>query len=209
MSGLACGPDRETLQKEKARKQAAETLRAVADKADAEVAKEEAELARVKATEAMYERKSWAKLMRDGTLGPFASIELKARADAGGQIEAIIRDGSEIKKFGEPLSALLNEAAVDARAIDPFAVKAEESRAATAIAAMARVERVDGIELGFSELGRVDPPEAEITVWGYLVVWFHQGAVVGFVVHSKQALELDAVVAETSRLVELMRAELP
>jgi hypothetical protein len=209
ISALACGPDLETTRREKGQREAAANLNAAADRLDAEVAVEEAELAHMKAIDAMYERKAWAKLLRDGTLSSRASNWLRTRAAEGGEVESIIHEGRKIVDFTKPLSAVLNEATDDAHAVEPFAVKVDAHRVKSAIAAMARVETVDRNDIGFTEIGQLAASEHEVAGWGYLVAWFHQGALVGFVYQSKQALELDALVAETSPLVERMRTELP
>lgn len=206
---LACGPDIETQRREEGAKKIAANLEASADRADAEAAAMDAEIAHDKAIEAMYERRSWAALRRDGDLGHRSSIWLRTRAKQGRELESLIDEGRQIEDFTKPLGPRLNEATDDNRAVEPFAVKADAHRVKTAFAALARVATIDGIDVGFTELGHDSATKTGIDDWGYLVAWTHYGALVGFVYHSKQALDLDALVAETSPLVVLTRAELP
>lgn len=140
-------------------------------------------------------------------MGPRAALWLEARAEAGGAIETIIRQGSNIDAFTKELAPRLNEATDDTRAVEPFAVEVEDYRAKPAITAMARKKQLGLIELGFGELDHTS--EADADDWGYLVAWYYRGAVVGFVYHATQQLELDAVETETASLVEMLNAELP
>jgi len=206
---LACGPDREQLTQQKAAEQAAEILKDSASKRRADAEAIQADADRMRARMEMYKRRSWAKLRQSGELGPHAGVWLEARADQGGAIEAIIHKGRNITALTKDLSPALNEATDDARAVEAFAVEVEAERATPAIMAMARNRELGPVRIGFGELGHTSEGEPPTDDWGYLVAWFHHGAVVGFIYHSTRQLELDAVETETAKLVESMRAELP
>ena len=76
-----------------------------------------------------------------------------------------------------------------------------------AIGDMPRVEVVDGVTVGFRQMDQVDT-STRVKERGYLVMWRHENHLVGFVYRSTRTINVDQLVAETPRLIELTQRTL-
>ena len=92
--------------------------------------------------------------------------------------------------------------------IEPIYQEVEDGDGADvdkAISDMPRVEVIDGLTIGFKQLDETSA-EAVVKERGYLVTWREGNHLIGFVYRSKKTIDLEALVAETPRIVSLVRS---
>jgi len=103
--------------------------------------------------------------------------------------------------IGEPLGEGIGESG------DEGAGAQSTEKADQAIAAMPRVEVIDGLTIGFKDLTSTTAKE-RIKESGYLVIWRTDDHLIGFVYRSRQTVDIDKLVADAPRLIALVRAAL-
>ena len=70
-----------------------------------------------------------------------------------------------------------------------------------------RVEVIDDVTVGFKQMDQLDA-HTDIKQRAYLVMWRHEGFLLGFVYRSVRTIDVDKLVAETPRLLRLSNAAL-
>lgn len=200
---LGCGPDQAALHRQHPEHRSRESLA----RFDLRMSQE---LARTDAIDAMYERKAWADIRR-GWLGPRARDWL-SRADASATLEGLIQGGRPKAELSIAVSDDLNLACGAASAVEPFAAPLRAFGVVAARSAIEALPAVPGIadaHVITRELGHAVDRRTGVDDRGWLITWLYEGALVGFVYHSKTALTLAEVHERVPALVGVLQAALP
>ncbi|MCH9682316.1 MAG: hypothetical protein K0V04_12835 [Deltaproteobacteria bacterium] len=210
---LDASKDKASELADKTADKAAELADKTADKA-AELGNEAVDASKKAAGElADATKDAFEDLTNDGELSPSAKAWLAARAadasDASDSVESVLVKGVQLAPVAVEASKLLAEAIDRDTAIEPIFQKASADRAKidAAIGKMPRVEVVDDVTVGFQKMDAFDGAD-HVEQRGYLVMWRYEDHLVGFVYRSKQTVDVDALVAETPRLIALTQKAL-
>ena len=133
-------------------------------------------------------------------------------------IETILACGTQVAptaiEIGTSLSSAVDRDTVFEPIFQSVEVSDEEgaalrtsAEADRAIAAMPRVEVIDGLTIGFKDLTSTTAKE-RVTESGYLVIWRKDGYLIGFVYRSRQAVDLEKLIADAPRLIALVQSAL-
>ncbi len=218
MIGAGCAPDDTAKAKAAVDKTIADANTLAKEGADA------TDRAAAAAKESSEVASAWASDIKrsSGELSATAShwIDDAAALAKGSEatIESILASGTQIAPTAVEIGASLSSAVdrdtvfepifqrVDAPAAEGGALRTSEE-ADKAIAAMPRVEVIDGLTIGFKDLTSTTAKE-RVTESGYLVIWRKDGYLVGFVYRSRQEVDLERLVADAPRLIGLVQAAL-
>jgi len=150
-------------------------------------------------------------LTNDGELSQTTKAWIAEQATKAGSadIESIIQTGVQLTPVALEASKLLADAVDSERAIEPIFQKIDDDPAKVdkAIGDMPRVEAIDGVTVGFKQMDSLDADQS-VKERGYLVMWRHDEHLVGFVYRSKRTIDLQALIAETPRLIALTQQAL-
>ncbi len=153
--------------------------------------------------------RTWADLTDTGELSSRTTQWLRESA-ASTDMRAIAAKGEQIAPVALEIGRTINAAVDSDIAIEPIYQALDGRDPAEvdqAIAAMPRVEIVDGLKIGFAELSRSDAGTS-VSESAYLVTWRRGDRLVGLVYRSKRTIDIDALIAQTPRLVALTQAAL-
>jgi hypothetical protein len=161
---------------------------------------------------ALMAKKAWAGITDTGELSGNAAAWLKERAEVdGATAEKVIAKGVQVAPVALEIALVVNAAVDDDTAIEPIYQKIEgeqnEAEVDTAIASMARVEVIDGVKVGYSQLSQIDASK-KVDEQAYLVTWRRDDRLIGLVYRSKRTIDLDMIVKETPRLMEMTKKAL-
>lgn len=157
---------------------------------------------------AMYDSaaRAWADIPGTGELSETTKAWL-ADATSEEAIATLIREGEQIApvamEIGESVSSAIDSDTV----IEPIYQKVEEGAADevdAAIADMPRTEVVDGLTIGFERLDETSNARM-VEERAYLITWRDGDRLYGFVYRSKRTIDVEKLVADTPRLLELAR----
>ncbi|MEM9452574.1 MAG: hypothetical protein AAGF11_00245 [Myxococcota bacterium] len=150
-------------------------------------------------------------LRPDGELSQTAQawLENKAKQTTETDIETIIVAGVQLAPIALEASRVLADSVDSNTVIEPIFQKIDDDPAKidAAIGNMPRVEALDGVTVGFEQMDQLDA-RTSVKQRGYLVMWRHEQHLVGFVYRSTRTIDIDALVAETPRLVKLTQQAL-
>ncbi|HGG57163.1 MAG TPA: hypothetical protein ENK31_05150 [Nannocystis exedens] len=144
-----------------------------------------------------------------------------ARAEGSGvTIESILASGKQVAPTALEIGTSLASAVDHDRLLEPIFQRIEPAgkdgaadtlrtseRADRAIAAMPRVEVIDGLTVGFRDLTSTTTGK-RVSESGYLVIWRKGDYLVGFVYRSRQTIDIERLIADAPRLIALVRAVL-
>ncbi len=149
---------------------------------------------------------AWADIPDTGELSVTARGWLAGATDSG-NIEAVIREGTQIAPVAVEIGESLSDAVDSETAIEPIYQKVEPGEAEevdAAISDMPRTEVVDGLKIGFKRIDETTNTH-QLKERGYLVTWRDEDRLYGFVYRSKRTIDLEKLVAEVPRLLRLTR----
>jgi hypothetical protein len=158
-----------------------------------------------KATDAAT--KAWADLPGTGELSQSAMTWMKDTAEST-DIRAIVAKGVQIAPVALEIGKTINAAVDGDTAIEPIYQSLDGRDPAEvdkAIGSMPRVEVVDGVKVGFSQLSKVDAGTS-IDERAYLMTWRRDDHIIGMVYRTKRTIDLDMLVKEAPRLIALTQA---
>jgi len=152
-------------------------------------------------------KKAWAGVTDTGELSKNASAWLTDTAkDSAGKVETVVAKGVQIAPVALEIALVLNAAVDDDTAVEPIYQTIEgdrtEAEIDAAIGDMPRIEVIDGVKVGFSQLSHVDASK-KVDEQAYLVTWRREDKLIGFVYRTKRTIDLAMLVTETPRLVAL------
>lgn len=153
--------------------------------------------------------RKWVEDFRnDGELSTTAKAWIGKQASET-SIEGIVVKGTQLAPVAMEASKVLLDAVDSETLIEPIFQKIDEDPKVVdkAIGDMPRVEVVDGVTVGFRQMDQVDT-STRVKERGYLVMWRHENHLVGFVYRSTRTINVDQLVAETPRLIELTQRTL-
>jgi len=199
----------------KAAQTAADSTQKVVDDAGKRVddlGKQAADAAGKAATDAIDSAKSmgtkaWAGLPDTGELSSSAMTWMKDTAEST-DIRAIVAKGVQIAPVALEIGKTINAAVDGDTAIEPIYQSLDGRDPAEvdkAIGSMPRVEVVDGVKVGFSQLSKVDAGTS-IDERAYLMTWRRGDHIIGMVYRTKRTIDLDMLVKEAPRLIALTQA---
>ncbi|MEM7155518.1 MAG: hypothetical protein AAF799_21900 [Myxococcota bacterium] len=147
-------------------------------------------------------------LRNDGELSQSAKAWFKEHATSA-SIEDIVTKGVQLAPVALEASRVLSDAVESDVAVEPIFQKIDEDTAKVdaAIGDMPRVEVVNDVTVGFKQMDQLDA-HTDIKQRAYLVMWRHEGHLLGFVYRSTRTIDVDKLVAETPRLIRLSQAAL-
>jgi len=142
-------------------------------------------------------------LRNDGELSSSAKEWFATRASET-SIESIVVKGAQLAPVALEASKVLLDAVDRETVIEPIFQKIDDDPAKVdaAIGDMPRVEVIEDVTVGFRQMERLDS-STHVAQKGFLVMWRHEDYLVGFVYRSTRTIDLDALVAETPRLLRL------
>ena len=156
----------------------------------------------------------WAtKLAQRGELTETAKLWLKKGAELSqGGIEAVLAKGQQAVPTALAIGGALATAVDSDTMIEPIYQPIGQAgigsaAAEAAIRGMARVEPIDGLQVGFKELTSLDLGH-RVSEQAYLVVWQQSEHLVGFVFRSRRDIAIAEVVALAPKLIGLARGVL-
>ena len=156
----------------------------------------------------------WAtKLAQRGELTETAKLWLKKGAELSqGGIEAVLAKGQQAVPTALAIGGALATAVDSDTMIEPIYQPIGQAgigsaAAEAAIRGMARVEPIDGLQVGFKELTSLDLGH-RVSEQAYLVVWQQSEHLVGFVFRSRRDIAITEVVALAPKLIGLARGVL-
>jgi hypothetical protein len=115
----------------------------------------------------------------------------------------LVAKGAELAPVIVEASRVLNAAVDDETAIEPIYQKIEPGKEAEldeAIAAMPKVEVIDGVKVGFRKLDAIETTKVT-KEQAALVLWRKDDHLVGFVYRTKRTIDLEVLAKEAPRLV--------
>jgi hypothetical protein len=172
-----------------------------------------AEVKRIADATTLAAKKAWAGLTDTGELSKNSEAWLKERAASvdGAAVEKVIDKGVQVAPVALEIALVLNAAVDDDTAIEPIYQKIEgeqsEAEVDAAIAAMPRVEVIDGVKVGYSQLSTLDTSK-KIDEQAYLLTWRRDDRLIGLVYRTKRTIDLEMLVKETPRLMEMTKKAL-
>lgn len=152
-------------------------------------------------------------LAEDGKLSDGAKAWLRQRSsgdNAAGEVEAVVAKGAQLAPVAVDAAGVLNAAVDDETAIEPIYQKVpqgEEAKLDASIAAMPRVEVVEGVKIGFKKLDLIETDKV-VKEQAVLVLWRKDDTLLGFLYRSKRTIDLDKLVKEAPRLIKLTEGAL-
>lgn len=180
-------------------------------------ASEMAQAAGARTAEVAHAAREWAAGLGLGELTESAKAWLRRGAEASASsIEAVLQKGEQVVPVALEITRALVAAIDTDTAIEPIyqevaggstELALRRAEADAAIQGMARVEPIDGLQVGFKQLSSLDLGR-HVSESAYLVVWRQDDRLVGFVFRSRRAVALDQLVHEAPRLVALVRSVL-
>jgi hypothetical protein len=153
--------------------------------------------------------RAWAGLTDTGELSRRASEWLTDTAEST-DIRGVITKGVQVAPVALEIAKTINGAVDTETAIEPIYQgldgrdPAEVDRA---IAAMPRVEIVEGLKVGFHQLSRLDAGTS-VDERAYLLTWRLDDHIIGMVYRTKRTIDLDKLVKEAPRLIALTQTAL-
>jgi hypothetical protein len=203
----------------KAASDAAKSAGDAATKAAGDAAKSAGDAATKAADAALDSAKSAVDATKDATLRAWADLgdkgelsqsALKWMSETAQSIEIreIIAKGVQVAPVALELAKTLNAAVDSETAIEPIYQPVGDAAAVDkAIGAMPRVEVIDGLNVGFSQLSRVDAGTS-LDETAYLVTWRRDTHVVGLVYRTKRTIDFDVLIKDAPRLIALTQSVL-
>jgi hypothetical protein len=189
--------------KDKARDKAKEIGEQAADKGKS-IAHDLGDAAKDKAG-AMWESGSGE--LSDAAHGIFAK---GAEASEGG-VEALLAKGEQLAPVAFDIGKTLHGFVDSDTRIEPIVQDLDDPDAQAELDAriqdMPRVETIDGVDVGFKDVSQWDAG-GRASESAYLVLWRRDNRLIGFVYRSNKRLHMDKVVAETPRLLALVKGAL-
>lgn len=180
-------------------------------------ASEMAQAAGARTAEVAHAAREWAAGLGLGELTESAKTWLRRGAEASASsIEAVLQKGEQVVPVALEITRALVAAIDTDTAIEPIyqevaggstELALRRAEADAAIQGMARVEPIEGLQVGFKQLSSLDLGR-HVSESAYLVVWRQDDRLVGFVFRSRRAVALDQLVHEAPRLVALVRSVL-
>lgn len=180
-------------------------------------ASEMAQAAGARTAEVAHAAREWAAGLGLGELTESAKGWLRRGAEASASsIEAVLQKGEQVVPVALEITRALVAAIDTDTAIEPIyqevaggstELALRRSEADAAIQGMARVEPIEGLQVGFKQLSSLDAGQ-HVSESAYLVVWRQDDRLVGFVFRSRRAVALDQLVHDAPRLVALVRSVL-
>lgn len=161
----------------------------------------------------LFAKKAWAGVTNPGELSSSAATWIGDRAKEvdGATVEKVIAKGVQVAPVAVEIALVVNEAVDDDTAIEPIYQRidgdAGKAEVDTAIASMPRVEVIDGVKVGFSQLSSLDAGK-KVDESAYLVTWRREDRLIGLVYRTKRSVDLDMLVKETPRLMEMTKKAL-
>jgi hypothetical protein len=136
-----------------------------------------------------------------------ASRRWLAEAAAGDDVESIIAKGVQLAPVALEVARVVDEAVDEDTTIEPIYQRAGDAQAQAELdarlARMPRTQEIEGVQVGFRRLSEV-ASDKKVDESAYLVVWRRGDHLVGFVYRSRREVDIDALVAETPRLMKLV-----
>ena len=139
---------------------------------------------------------------------------------SGATIESMLASGEQVAPTALEIGKSLASAVERDTVFEPIFQRIEPAeqggkaddlgtskRADQAIAAMPRVEVIDGLSVGFRDLTSTTASE-RVSESGYLVIWRKGDYLVGFVYRSRQTIDIKTLIADAPRLIALVKAAL-
>lgn len=131
----------------------------------------------------------------------------KGRA-AASHMSDLVDEGQQVAEVVAEIHGVVSEVVDSDTTVEPIYQKLddEEARAETdaAIRGMPRTEVVEGLTVGFEDVTNVSTSKHE-TRRGFLVVWRQADHRVGFLYRTRREIDIERIVAETPRLIALVR----
>ena len=157
-------------------------------------------------------KNAWAGVTNTGELSSDATAWVKERAKVdGAKVETVIAKGVQVAPVALEIALVVNAAVDDDTAIEPIYQKIEgdqtEAEVDAAIGSMARVEVIDGVKVGYSQLSKLDA-STKVDEQAYLLTWRREDRLIGLVYRSKRTIDLEMLVKETPRLVAMTQKAL-
>jgi hypothetical protein len=170
------------------------------------------EVKRLADATALTAKNAWAGVTKTGELSSDAAAWLKQRAQVdGAKVEAVIAKGVQVAPVALEIALVVNAAVDDDTAIEPIYQKIEgdqtEAEVDAAIDGMARVELIDGVKVGYNQMSKMDASQ-KVDEEAYLVTWRRDDRLIGLVYRTKRTIDLDMLVKETPRLLEMTKKAL-
>jgi hypothetical protein len=143
--------------------------------------------------------RAWATDLKDtGELSATARSWVSA-ADSGA-IESWVASGTQVMPVAAAIALTLLAAVDSDTVLEPVYQPIEDGRVINgktgdeavdaAIEQMGRVEVIDGLSIGFNQLSATST-KTRVTESGYLVLWRHEGHLIGFVYRSRKTVDID------------------
>lgn len=200
----ACDPKKQVDELTDKASSEAKSLESAAQRKAGQLGEEAKSAAKAKLDASVLEAKRQLfGLSSDGALSDSAK-EWLGRHDAG-DIEAVVGKGAQLAPVAVAAARVLNEVVDDETAVEPIyqkIPKGDEAKLDASIAAMPRVEVVDGVKIGFKKLDSLSTDKM-VKEQAVLVLWRRDDTLVGFVYRSKRTIDIDKLVKETPRLIKL------
>jgi len=174
------------------------------------------EAARPLVDDASAYTRSWLPDLPDsGELSEQAQTWISGAANDDDRVEYWLDKGEQAVPVARDIGRTLNDAVERDFVVEPIYRKVttagdgdvDLTAIDASIAAMPRVEVIDGLTVGFRRLA-ADDTEGREKQSAYLVLWRAEHHLVGFVFRSRRKIRLDKLVAEAPRLIALVRAAL-
>ena len=126
----------------------------------------------------------------------------------GSGISAIIVKGHQVANVASEISDTVKSAIDSDTQIEPIYQPLDDAAAADkAIGDMPRVEVIDGLQIGFEDMGGVHGTTHE-NQSGYLILWRRETHLVGFIYRSQRKIDIKRLVQEAPRLIALINTTL-
>lgn len=182
-----------------------------------QAASEMASAAGARTAEVAQAAREWAAGLGLGELSAAAKGWLRRGAEASASsIESVLQKGEQVVPVALEITRALVAAIDTDTAIEPIyqevaggstELALRRAEADAAIRGMARVEPIEGLEVGFKQLSSLDAGTS-VSESAYLVMWRQDDRLVGFVFRSRRAIAIDQLVRDAPRLVALVRSVL-
>ena len=151
--------------------------------------------------------RAWAGLTDTGELSKGAVAWIDETVEST-DVRAAVAKGVQIAPVAYEIGRTINAAVDSDTAIEPIyqALDGRDpSEVDKAISAMPRVEVVDGVKVGFTQLNRLDSG-ASVDERAYLITWRREDHLLGMLYRTKRTIDLDMLVKEAPRLIALTQA---
>lgn len=148
--------------------------------------------------------RAWAGVGDTGELST-AALTWMAQTAQSTEIRDIVAAGVQAAPVALEIAKTLNAAVDSETAIEPIYQPLDGRDPAAvdkAIGSMPRVEVIDGVNVGFSQLSRTDSGTS-LDETAYLVTWRRDTHVVGLVYRTKRTIDFEMLVKEAPRLIAL------